>query len=222
VSARHRLALVALLCLGMTPDEVLAEGFFDLYAGLAVTVSNDVASTSSENERTVDRFDFKDSFSVGGRLGYWWGAVGMNLDVSYFRPELDPDDFEGTLVSTTTDLDVVGVGLNLMARGRFLKSADLSDGRLQPYVFAGPTVFVSRFAFDVSGRGRRRSVSDSAVSTTVGLTAGGGVTFMLARQIGLFAEYRFTRNRPQFQFEGFTLEPKLDSHHVVAGVTLRF
>lgn len=196
---------------------VRGEGFFDLFAGGAWTVSNDVEARSDDG-RDVLRSDFKHSLSVGGRAGYWWRLLGVGLDVSYFRPEFDPDDTQNFAVKTTTDLDVVAIGLQGMVRGQFLKPAGARAGSLQPYAFAGPTLFISQFAFEIIGR-RRAAGSD--VSSRVGLTAGTGVTWMINDRVGVFAEYRFARNRPEFELRGFTLAPKLDSHHVLAGLTIR-
>jgi opacity protein-like surface antigen len=215
---RIRLLLLAMTLVLSTPHYVQAEGFADVFAGVAFTPKNDV-DLSSGGVTVASESEFKDSFSVGARAGYWWSFFGVNLDLSYFRPELDPDDASGGGVTIKTDLDVWGVGLNAMLRGQFLKSPDVPEGRLQPYVFGGPTLFISRFDFDVSGAGVN---GESDTTAKVGLTVGGGVTFMVTKNIGLFSEYRFTRNRPDFDIMGVEIEPKLDSHHVLAGVTFRF
>lgn len=215
---RAGLKLLLLVSLVVVPVRAAAEPFVDLFAGVAFTPSNDVDLSLNGLSATGEQ-DFKDSFSVGARAGYWFSFFGVNLDVSYFRPELDPDDAVVVGGRIETDLDVIGVGLNAMLRGQFLKSPDVPQGRIQPYVFGGPTLFISRFDADVSGAG---SDSETDVSTRVGLTAGGGVTFMITKLLGVFAEYRFTRNRPEFDIDGLKIEPKLDSHHVLGGVTFRF
>ena len=85
----------------------------------------------------------------------------------------------------------------------------MPEGRLQPYVFGGPTVFVSMLDFEVTaatGLGPV-SVRDSATLADVGFTAGGGIAFMFTRNIGAFGEYRYTYNRPDFEIAGAKVEP---------------
>jgi opacity protein-like surface antigen len=216
LSASLVLVLSLLVSLVVVPAHAVAEPFVDAFAGVAFTPENDI-DLRLDGATAAGESDFKDSFSVGARAGYWFGVFGVNLDVSYLRPELDPDDATVAGTRIETDLDVVGVGVNAMLRGQLVRDADVPQGRLQPYIFAGPTLFISRFDVDVSGAG-----GETDVSTRVGLTAGGGMTFMITRLLGVFAEYRFTRNRPEFDLDGLRVEPKLDSHHVVGGLTLRF
>jgi opacity protein-like surface antigen len=202
-------SLVALL--GIAPTNAAAEPFLDLFAGAAFTDSNDLKLSAPGISATGD-VDYNTSFSVGGRAGYWFGFFGLNLDVNYFRPNIDTETS-----GFDADIDVVGVGLNAMLRGRFLKTTAVPDGALQPYIFAGPTLFISRLDIDISGAG-----SDHDTDTHVGFTAGTGVTYMFTKNIGAFGEYRFTYNRPEFDISGVKLEPKLNTHHIVGGVTFRF
>ena len=204
--------LLLLVILAVAPSDAAAEPFFDLFAGAAFTDSNDVKLSVPGLSATFDS-DFKTSLSVGGRAGYWFGFFGVNLDVDYFRPNPDIKGFSGI----DFDLDVVGIGVNGMLRGQFMKTTTVPGGALQPYIFAGPTLFISRFNVDVSGGG-----SDDDTDANVGFTAGTGVTFMFTKNIGAFAEYRFTYNRPKFHNLGTDTEPKLNSHHLLAGVTFRF
>src|SRR6185503_3447333 len=136
--------------------------------------------------------DFNTSFSVGGRAGYWFGFFGINLDVNYFRPNIDTQTS-----GFDADIHVVGIGLNAMLRGQFLKTTAVPDGALQPYIFAGPTLFVSRLKIDISGAG-----SDDDTDTNLGFTAGTGVTYLFTKNFGVFGEYRFTYNRPEFDISG--------------------
>ena len=217
-TASRVLLLSLVVCLVSVPVRVTAEPFLDAFVGAAFTPKNDV-DFRLNGVRTDTRSDFEDSFSVGVRGGYWFGFFGVNLDVSYFRPELDPDDATVNGTRVETELDVIGVGLNAMLRGQFLRDTVVPHGRLQPYVFAGPTIFFSRFEVDLSGAA---SGKEDDVSTKLGFTAGGGLTYMFTSLLGVFAEYRFTYNRPEFDLNGLRVKPDLDSHHVLGGLTLRF
>ena len=219
MSTVSRVLLLSLVvCLVSVPVRATAEPFLDAFVGAAFTPKNDV-DLRLDGVRADTRSDFETSFSVGARGGYWFGFFGINLDVSYFRPELDPDEatVNGTRIETATD--VIGVGLNAMLRGQFLKDTGVPHGRLQPYIFAGPTIFFSRFEVDLSGAA---SGDEDDVSTKLGFTAGGGLTYMFTQLLGVFAEYRFTYNRPEFNLNGLRIKPDLDSHHVLGGLTFRF
>jgi opacity protein-like surface antigen len=211
-------ALVLAACLAFLPGPAAAEVFLDVLGGVALTPENDVDLTL-DGVTIRGEQDYQDSFSVAARGGYWFGFFGVSLDLNYFRPELDPDDVTAGGIRVETDLDVFAVSLNAMLRGQLVRDADVPQGRLQPYIFAGPTLFISRFDVDVSGAA---AGGEEDTSTDLGFTAGGGVTFMLTRMIGLFGEYRFTYNRPDFNLNGLEAEPKIDSHHVLGGLTLRF
>jgi opacity protein-like surface antigen len=130
--------------------------------------------------------------------------------------------------SVKTDLQTVGVGANAMLRAQFIKDADVPTGRLQPYVFGGPTVFIS--TLNVKGQGSAVgttvTVDQSDTSTKLGFTAGAGVTYLFTNYIGAFAEYRFTHFKPEFEGSqsnvSVKVEPQLDTHHLIAGVAFRF
>lgn len=199
------------LFLAVLPREAVAEPFVDLFAGAAFTDSNELKVSAPGFSATGD-VDFNTSFSVGGRAGYWFGFFGINLDVDYFQPNIDTQTS-----GFDADIKVVGIGLNAMLRGQFVKTTAVPDGALQPYIFAGPTLFISRLKIDISGAG-----SDDDTDANLGFTAGTGVTYMFTKNLGIFGEYRFTYNRPEFDISGVTLEPKLNSHHLLAGVTFRF
>jgi len=205
-------ALSLSVFLAVAPREAVAESFFDLFAGAAFTDSNDI-KVSVPGFSATGESDFKTSFSVGGRAGYWFGFFGLDLDVDYFRPNPDTSGTPGIDIK----LDVVGVGVNAMLRGQFIKTTTVPDGALQPYIFAGPTLFISHLKVDVSGAG-----SDHDVDARVGFTAGTGVVYMFTKNIGAFGEYRFTYDRPKFDVGGVNIEPKLNSHHLLGGVTFRF
>jgi opacity protein-like surface antigen len=51
----------------------------------------------------------------------------------------------------------------------------------------------------------------------------GGLAFLITKNIAAFAEYRFTRVKPEFGFDvTFKTETTLDTHPFLAGVGFRF
>jgi opacity protein-like surface antigen len=220
VIAVMAVALFAVLALATSAS---AEGFADIFLGASMTTKGDVDLDLDGASVNGDDQEYKTSVLVGGRTGYWWGLFGINLDLSWFQPEFDPDEItvSGPFNATVkTDLDVVGIGLNAMLRLPLLKGSRFSGGRLQPYIFAGPTLFVSILDAEVSALGVTDSDTDTA--TSLGATAGTGLTFMFTPGIGAFAEYRFTYNKREFEVGDLKIEPELNTHHLLAGVTFRF
>lgn len=220
------LALLTLIAPLTAPGPASAEWLLDLFAGGSITQDADVDlkvdGTTERNEQA-----YQASFTAGGRLGYWFGMFGVALDASYFRPEFDPDretEVDPLLgpVTSEMDLSVTGIGLSLLARGQALRDSGVPEGRFQPYVFAGPVLFISSFDIEIEAPAVSVAIDEADTVTTVGLGAGAGATYMFTRNVGAFAEYRFTWQEPDFDLDGVEVETPLSTHHVLGGVTFRF
>jgi opacity protein-like surface antigen len=226
------------------------EGFVDLFLGAAMTQRTDVELRANldpgilrDLERRTGELSLDTSLIGGERVGFWWDFVGANLDVAYFKPdpERKPIDLAGlsvpgftlpagSTVIVESELQVLTVGLNAMLRLQLVKDAAVPQGRLQPYVFAGPTLFIS--IFDTEARfivpgvlATNRSASDTEFR--LGVTGGAGLTFMFTPSVGAFAEYRFTHAEPEFDLSlrgvgSGTLRFPLSTHHGLGGLTFRF
>jgi len=114
------------------------------------------------------------------------------------------------------DVRVVAVSLDLMLRWPLMKTADFPNGRLQPYVTAGPAIFFTEAEF----------AGDSDSDRSLGFKAGVGVTFLITKNLGVFGEYRFTRFSPELKFtsggSSSKFEPDINTHHPLVGASLRF
>jgi opacity protein-like surface antigen len=202
------LAVLVVLLLTMARPG-FAEWFADLYLGAAITEKSDIDVSVLGTTVPVEA-DWDDSVTVGGRLGYWFGNpgwIGLALDASFFKP--------------ADDTTIVPISALLMLRAPLMKGSEFPHGRLQPYIGAGPSVFISSVDDDVEGVG---NVSDTSVD--VGFDARGGLAFLLTRNVAIFGEYRFTHVSPEFSFDilGFRTkaETTFDTHHLFAGVSFRF
>ncbi|MBI2180758.1 MAG: porin family protein [Deltaproteobacteria bacterium] len=106
-------------------------------------------------------------------------------------------------------------------------SKEYPNGRTQPYVLVGPTIFVATYT-DPGGHFSPRRQKDN--DTSVGVTAGAGLTFMVTPSIDLFTEYRFTHFSPQFRVTtddfGFVVPAKVrldaNTHRVLFGISYHF
>lgn len=208
---RHRsvvtMMLVALVAAGSLPGLARAETFIDLYGGGAFPMDTDTTITGP-NYGIIGQSPYKESFVVGGRVGYYFDRgvpwLGLALDVSYFEADID--------LPNGAKNDVVPVSLLLMLRAPLLYNPEFPRGRLQPYVGIGPS-----FVYSKSKAG-----ASSDTSFDVGFDMHLGVAWMLTRNIGLFGEYRFSYVQPGYDLNGEHVEPQYSVNHVAAGVTFRF
>lgn len=214
--------LSALLAVLLAPVHASAEWYVEPYAGLAISDFNDVKGTALGLNLTLSDLETKDSFAVGGRAGYWTEFAGLGLDFSFYKPDIKKQNV--TLVAPgggstsdqipSADVNVYGIGLDVLFRLPLLKSESLSQGRVQPYVAVGPVLFITDAEVDDIG------IEDTA--TSVGVRVGAGLAAMLTRNVGLFAEYRFSHQRPEFESNGGKLEGDINTHYGLVGLAIRF
>jgi opacity protein-like surface antigen len=210
-----------------------AEGFFDLYLGASFPEDGDIDARVSTpafpgSAVTVNgRVDYDTSFTSGLRGGYWFedsvNFIGLGLDLSYYGAYED---------ASTAPIDIVALPITplLMARIPIAVEEDFPGGRVQPYAAVGPGLTLSVARADLSELGL--GIDDAVdASFDVGLDVRGGIAFHVAKPIALFAEYRYTRLRPEYGDEvdydfgpdvDIDIEPDIDVHHMVFGVSFRF
>lgn len=209
-----------LLCLA--PMRTSAEGLFDLRLGGSMTSKSEDSIQVDPAPPSEFETKWKDSFGGGIRGGYWFEGrakwLGLAADISYFRPK---EDISGE----AAEIHVIPLSLLLMFRAPLITSEKYPNGRLQPYVAAGPGFFISVFSLDLD------PIDEEITETSfdVGADVRGGIAFLVARGFGFFAEYRFTYFDPKYDGEldtlgnaDFTLDTQMEAHHVAVGVTFRF
>lgn len=214
--SRRRLWLVVVIGFLATWGVIMArpawaEWTFDVYAGMSFLPDGDV-----EADGVNEDVGFDDSFTVGGRLGYWLGLfpyLGVALDVSYYTSELDFDT--ASQLFGNADLRRIPLSGLAMLRLPFLPSPIVPRGHLEPYVAAGPTLFLAHLDLD-----------NDDLRQDVGLDVRAGLNVRLTHTLGVFAEYRLTYVEQEFKFtrQGVrsVVETDPSTHHVEAGLSLRF
>ncbi len=214
-----------------------AEWFGDLYVGGAFTEKHDVDTkfpTTGDQVTTLD-VTFNNSFAGGIRGGYWFpfelGPLnfGVGLDISHFAPNVSRqtrtfcsrfcvsgefDDF---------DLSVWVIGFDAMLRYPLLKSPQLPNGQLQPYLRVGPAIFVAHAEDSRNFEPSNQSDTD----TSVGVKLGAGVAWLFTKNIAIFGEYRYTHFSPEFTFRddvlgSAKLSTDVNTHYLLVGVSFRF
>jgi hypothetical protein len=206
-------ALGLLALLALDPRPVGAEWFVDVYGGPArpQDFQTDVLSPGSPfHGATAATLDVERAFVGGGRVGYWLPVsprwAGLALDVASFR--LDHAGHE---------VAALPVSILAMARLPLDVSPEFPNGRLQPYIGAGPAaVYYSAL------RDGARADAPAASDASFGPLFAAGVTALLRPDVGLFAEYRLSR-APAFEEPGdIPVGPIGTAQHVLVGLALRF
>jgi hypothetical protein len=212
------------LSLVLIPHTADAEFFIDAYAGGAFTRESD-ASFSILNTVTNVGIDTDDAFIVGGRLGYWLGFfpwLGLALDVSYFEMEGDPPSSldDGQLPTFDNlgkaNFEILPISALVMLRlPRLVNPIALLTG-LIPYAAIGPSVFLTQVDFE----------GFEEFGAALGLDVRVGLRWEFLPIFGVFAEYRYTRVKDDFQDalrdSPASLDVEFTTHHVLGGISLRF
>jgi hypothetical protein len=193
-----------------------AELFFSLRGGANFTENADPDLEISGQKVAGSSIEFDDSYSFGGRLGYWFDFLpwlGVAGDLSVFSP----DD------GSSQEESVIPIAPLLMARVPILANEAFPHGRVQPFVGVGPGVFFS----DVHTAG----AFDSS-SVDVGADLHAGLEFLPVRWLGLFIEYRYTWFEGQYDDRvalssgtvpvPADLEIEFATHHVTGGFAFHF
>jgi opacity protein-like surface antigen len=227
------LFVVAAVSLVMAATPASAEWFADIYAGYSLTESHDVFIKGRKAGEPVDGrlldTDFQHSWAYGARLGHWFDTmrfIGLAADVLRFYPDIESQTvnsvgtlpeifrvpaagFAGPARIRGADIEVTAVSLDLMLRWPLMTSKDIPNGRLQPYLTAGPGLYIT-------------DVQSFNTDFAFGVKVGAGLLFMLSRDLGFFAEYRLTHFRPEVDSHRLRLRTTIDTQHILGGVTVRF
>jgi opacity protein-like surface antigen len=230
------------LCMGILvyPNDGSAEWYGDAYAGAVWTSSADLTVNSSLGTTTTyQNLDVHNNWTAGGRAGYWLDKekmdwLGFGLDVFFFHLKTPPGQqvgVTGTGGSTTVNdahwsLPAWGIGFDVLRlRLPLLRDEQFVHGRVQPYIAAGPTLFITY-------AGQNTFVQPAGQSSTdvsVGAKVDAGATIMVTKRIGAFAQYRFTHFTADLDYQNSTpalatetFKTTYDSHHAIAGLSLTF
>lgn len=233
------LSLVLWIGLLIYPKDGSAEWYADAYAGAVWTSNTDLTVTSSLGTTTTYQgLDIHNSWTAGGRGGYWLDKqkldwLGFGLDVFFFHVKTPPGQQVGVVSGggTTTQfahwsLPAWGIGFDVLRlRLPLLRDDQFTHGRVQPYLAAGPAVFITYAGQNTFVQPTGQSSTDASLGAKVDA----GVTVMLTKRIGAFAQYRFTHFTTELEYQNTTpalateiFKTTYDTHHAIAGLSVRF
>jgi opacity protein-like surface antigen len=231
-------AVLASSVLGDRP--AAAEWFADLYAGTSFTQKSDLKlNDQGIGPGTYEDVEFDRSLAWGGRAGRYFDSVpflGVGLDFFRFYPYLGPQSVQlrgcfypggcgsGRGGTGSFDVETTALSVDLMLRLPLLKTADAPQGRVQPYLVAGPPVFMTTITPRHTRSFRNH---DSDTDFSFGYKLAGGVAVQVYRNLALFGEYRFTHVSPEVELRDAsngrtTLRADLDTHSALFGISARW
>lgn len=181
-------------------DPVRAEPFIDLYGGWSKARNTDVSATQqtcffagcTASTRTTQHETFESGAVAGVRGGYWFArkpCFGMAGDLSYSRTASDQ-----------VKIDSISIAATPMLRLPLWTTPDRPQGRLQPYLGAGPTIVIHSVSADFRPDA---PVTVNGWSMAVGWTARAGLAVPLSAHITCFGEWRLSQERVSLRNTGF-------------------
>jgi opacity protein-like surface antigen len=214
---------VGLLLFVLGGGAASAEWFVDLYGGASIPMDPDVTVTS-QGTRETERGQSDPVWTVGGRGGYWFDRgprwLGVALDISYFEPEFTHSGGGGDVAKLK--IQTIPITPLVMFRLPLLESPEHPNGRLQPYLGIGPSVFHQKAT--VQFRSGAGDISEDGFA--VGVDVRAGVAYEFLPNWALFLEYRFTHTSasPEGQSNGqkASVDVDLNTNHVLFGLGYRF
>jgi opacity protein-like surface antigen len=237
---RWLMGIAVVAALGFEVRPAAAEWFADLYAGLSFTQNSDLElNDKGIGPGTFEDVEFDPALAWGGRVGRFFDSVpflGLGLDVFRYTPYIGPQSVElngcfypggcgrGRGGTGSFEVSTTAISVDVILRLPLLRSEDAPQGRVQPYVVAGPPVFITTIT-PRHTRNFRNHDSDTDIS--VGYKLAGGVAVQVFKNLSLFGEYRFTHVSPDVELRDAsngrtTLRTDLDTHSALFGISARW
>ncbi|RLB48189.1 MAG: hypothetical protein DRH23_09160 [Deltaproteobacteria bacterium] len=196
------------------------EVFSDLYVGAAVTKDSPykVDGITQDPGVLCGAQCGTAKSPVGGlRIGYfferfaWLGVAG---DISYF--------IQAWGIQSAYEITTIPISALVMFRAPLIKSPEYPNGRAQPYLAVGPSLFIStaELASGWAFLGTGHVHSDTSVDP--GLDARFGMRLIASDWISVVLEYRLTFVSPTWQVEGHRVETQLRTNHFVIGLGIHY
>ena len=180
------------------------EPYLSFMAGVAIPFSQDATFRNGDVDRDVD---YQMKQSIGGNAGLWFPTrnklLGFDLggeiegyiwypDVACCREGFNGrTDVNGEFQGTTTEMQGIYVGFNIMMRRPMAISEAYPNGRWYPYVGVGGGAHQMAFKpGGVRGASFAAPISDQR-DTTVAFQAKGGFKVFLFKYLAAFAEAKY-------------------------------
>jgi len=208
-----------------------AEWNADIYGGVVYTPRSDITqsigSPSGPADHTYHDVKWNNSPVYGARVGYWLKGAdwyGFGMDVFQYSADVPTQTVNITISGATTPVQLQAIDFRVTTIAFDVVRLRYPAGNLEPYASAGPALFKVK----VTNRGNGELTTTAGRDDAWGYKLGAGLSWFVSRSAALCAEYRFTHVHSEVVLQGTITGAgvptrfDLDSHHVVAGASLRF
>jgi opacity protein-like surface antigen len=170
-----------------------AEGYLDLYVGVAKNNTADVSvseTTSSGTTFASASIDLSSSTEFGIRFGVWGNStykwVGVGIDMGYLHAD-----------GPGVDITALPFTLLLALRAPLFPTPEIPGGRLQPYAMAGVSFYITDISVQLNGMGGSSNQMSwpwpsTSVDKVYGPYLAAGLAWQPRKSFAIFGEYRYT------------------------------
>lgn len=218
-----------------------AEFELSVYGGASFTPKIDMTVTLPQSSISIPNINVDNAITGGVKIGYWFGkssaaAVGFGLDGFYFQPKIDRQTvpsttnvqgitFQNSSTVSPLTLETFGIGIDVFKlRLHLLEGKNFPEGRLQPQLSVGPSVFL----VNVKDTTNFAPNNQQQHQTALGVKAGAGIQFLITQYLGVFTEYRYTSYAMNVTFSApnnvssQNIKADIITHQLVGGLSLHF
>jgi opacity protein-like surface antigen len=209
-----------------------AEGFLDLYVGTSGNWRADVSvseTTSSGTTSAAASIGLPSSTEFGIRAGAWlptYSWFGMGIDFGYAHAE-----------GPGVDIDAFPMTLLLALRVPLFPTPDRPGGRVQPYVMAGVSFYITDVSIQLDGMGGSSNQASwpwpyysNSTDPVFGPYLAAGLAWQPAKSFAIFGEYRYTSFEVGFDTTNSWIWPTANgrvdttvrSDRILFGISYRF
>jgi len=240
MSKLRLLALVLAASIGLGDRPAAAEWFADIFGGISFTQSRDLKLDDSGIGRgTFEDVEFDKSLAYGGRFGRYFDSLpflGLGVDFFRFNPYVGPQSVQlrgcffpggcgtGRGGTGSFEVETTALSVDLMLRLPLLRTPDAPGGRIQPYLAAGPPLYITTITPRHTRNFRNH---DSDTDLSFGYKVAAGLAVYVYKNLAVFGEYRFTHTSPEVELRDAnlnrtTLRTDLDTHSALFGLSARW
>jgi opacity protein-like surface antigen len=240
MSKLRLLALVLAASIGLGDRPAAAEWFADIFGGISFTQSRDLKLDDSGIGRgTFEDVEFDKSLAYGGRFGRYFDSLpflGLGVDFFRFNPYIGPQSVQlrgcffpggcgtGRGGTGSFEVETTALSVDLMLRLPLLRTPDAPGGRIQPYLAAGPPLYITTITPRHTRNFRNH---DSDTDLSFGYKVAAGLAVYVYKNLAVFGEYRFTHTSPEVELRDAnlnrtTLRTDLDTHSALFGLSARW
>jgi len=197
-----------------------AEPFSSLYLGFSLTSDSTYQINGQPAPPSLTCFSSCSSTMApagGLRIGYWFEGLpwlGVAGDVSAF--------VAGWGIQSPVEVVAYPITPLVAVRGRLIKQDGYPNGRVQPYLAVGPSLYVSTATVGSGWAILGTSSQASATTADIGLDARAGVEILTANWFGMMLEYRYTYAKPTWNIEGSNYTTSLSNNQFILGIVAHY